>query len=764
MLLSQKTLRIYYIVHPNGWRTGILMRTWSAGCFFMPQRSAYGASEEDVERALEDTLQEMEVRGQDDPDRYLWSEDFGVRQVSLEIHPQALIKNRAVVGARHIPLKLFYAWSKVAERAYRVALPRFEWDVILEDLSLAPEVLGNAISAALLGENPRWVYEFQSGAQEYVKEWSPSWLRRRHKDVRASLHVDDNRMETMEAVAEQWVDKAMRRKLPVAVGPMAHREEVMAMLERETPTSLLLVGPPGVGKTTWVQRLAGLLAQRRRALDKDHHVPRIWATSATQIISGQVYLGMWQERCLKMRRELEYEGDYLFVDHLGPLLREQPGGASIADMFTQAVQRGSMSLIAECTPSELQRAQQQAPGLLDNFHILRLEEPSQSATCVLLGLYQRRRGHTAMLHPQGMGRLVRHLDAFARDQRFPGKGMRFLDWLQQTDGQKKSRPKLLYPKDVSAAYARYSGLPAELISDEHPSSVEALTERLEKAIIGQPGACHACAQVLARFKAGLNNPQRPCGSLFFVGPTGVGKTELTRQLARLMFGDAKRLIRLDMSEYMVPGAAARMMAVGPGVRSLAERVRQEPLSLILLDEIEKAHPEVFDLLLGVLGEGRMTDSLGRLVDFRMALIVMTSNLGAAQSAPSGFGQRTPPTPMRQLQQHFRPEFTARIDRVVPFDHLTSNDVVKIVDLELAKAAARTGLKRRQLQLKVSPEARQTLATRGYDPTYGARPLKRVIEDDVMTPLAVLMARQPSLRQRTIHVTTEPNGTLSLASV
>jgi ATP-dependent Clp protease ATP-binding subunit ClpC len=232
----------------------------------------------------------------------------------------------------------------------------------------------------------------------------------------------------------------------------------------------------------------------------------------------------------------------------------------------------------------------------------------------------------------------------------------------------------------------------------------------------------------------------------------VGKTELAKELARTMFGDETRMIRLDMSEYMRPGAADRLLEVGAGKSSLAQRVRQEPLSLVLLDEIEKAHREVFDLLLAILGEGRLTDEEGRLVDFRMTLIVMTSNLGVSDTRAVGFGgEGDGSASLAKVREHFRPELVNRIDHVVPFRRLDPGDVRRIVDLEIAKAQARTGLLRRGLTLAVSDAARQRLAELGYEPARGARPLTRVIEERIITPLAAKMAADTGLAGRVVRV-------------
>jgi ATP-dependent Clp protease ATP-binding subunit ClpC len=353
----------------------------------------------------------------------------------------------------------------------------------------------------------------------------------------------------------------------------------------------------------------------------------------------------------------------------------------------------------------------------------------------------------AVIHPEGVSRVVHHLSAFRRDQRFPGKAVHFLDWLDADE----ARPSVLYPADVSVAYARYSGLPIAVIADEHPVTTREVAMALRAGVIGQDAACDACARVVVPFKAGVHDPDKPLGSLFFVGPTGVGKTELAKQLAHYLFGDSKRLIRVDMSEYMVRGAAQRLLEVGEGVSSLAQRVRAQPLSLVLFDEIEKAHRETFDLLLGLLGEGRLTDSRGSLVDFRMTIVVMTSNLGVSERAAPGFGTGRQQDFARGVREHFRPEFWNRLDHVVSFGHLQREDVRRIVDLELGKVRAREGLRARGVSLEVSAAARDRLADLGYDERRGARPLQRVIEERVVTPMAVHLAEAPELTGVTFRV-------------
>jgi ATP-dependent Clp protease ATP-binding subunit ClpC len=735
--MSDKSLRVYFTTHHDGRLTGRLLPVWSS-FFDAPAPSAYGASEAEVYALLETRVRQMMMDDVSALDRFLWEEPLQAKTLSVEIHPQTLHKKRPVIGKALVPLRLTYVYGKLETGAYRVLVPRFGWSFVLEELSIAREVLQHALATALLGEQPKGLYDFRHEGEEYVQSWDPGGL----QPSRRGASDEEPAPPVLEQIGEELTSRALSGKAPPLVYDADTLEPWRVYVLREPPRSILFVGGPGVGKTSQVLKMARWIAERRRE-DKQRQYPKIWRTSAERIVAGMVYLGMWQERCLKIIDALSYENHYLYVDRLTSILAPQPDGSSIGDLLLPAAMSEEISLIAECTEAELERCQRRFPEALRPFRILRLEEPPASQVPELMRRYQEVRRSPVGIHPMGLRQLVGHLEMFQRDTLFPGKAFRFLDWMNQQAERGKTRT--LYPRDASEAYARYTGLPLQLISDELPAEQTTLAAQLAQGVIGQPRACELAAGVLARFKAGLNDPEKPVGTMLFAGPTGVGKTELSKQLARTLFGHEDRMIRLDMSEFMLPGSAQRLMEVGPGITSLAERVRQQPMSLVLFDEIEKAHPEIFDLLLGILGEGRLTDSLGRLVDFRMTVICMTSNLGVEQSEPVGYGaERGAGDFLRAVRQAFRPELFNRIDHVIPFRRLSEEDVLRIVDLELEKAASRAGLLRRRLRLVVEPDAKAWLARHGYDPKLGARPLKRLIEAKVMAPIAVRLSADAAL--------------------
>ncbi|WP_394846933.1 AAA family ATPase [Pendulispora brunnea] len=744
--MSGKSFRVYFVMHEDGHRTGTLMRTWDE-FFDRAPPSAYGVTPEDVFAELESKLERMRIERSDRIERYLWDVPFQVHRVRVDVHPMSFVKKRPVIAMKEIPLLLHYAACALEGGGYRIMVPRFGGWFIVEDLALAADVLRHAVGNWLTGENAKSIYDFRTVGDEYVADWSPPLLR--SLDESASRTAgQDGEYPTISAVSEEWTERAAKGKLAPVIGASARFEAHVAKPHDAYLPSLLLVGKSGAGKTTFVRRLAFWLASQRKAKREKGETPvRLFATSADKILAGMVYLGMWQERCHSLVSELSLEGHYLYVDQLHGILRPQHDGSTIADFLEPAMAARELSIIAECTESELERAQRTHPSLMGHMELIRLEEPETPAVIALLDAYAHRLN--LPVHPAGLRRLTRHLAALSPGVAFPGKGFRFLDWLAKDGETRKSRT--LYARDASEAYSRYSGVPLMLLSDDLAASAGDLANVLKKRVIGQDEACEACGRLLARFKANMVDPERPCGTLLFVGPTGVGKTELAKQLARATFGSDDRMLRLDMSEYMLPGSSRRLLESGGDVKSLASRVEQQPLSLVLLDEIEKAHPEVFDLLLGVLGEGRLTASSGRLVDFRSTIIVLTSNIGVSETRSMGFTPQEHGSLAARVRDFFRPELFNRLDAVLSFRALSLDDMERIVELELENVRQRTGFVRRGIGITATAAARRRIAEQGHHPTRGARPLKRWIEEHLVTPIAARMAEDVHFRAAEVLV-------------
>jgi ATP-dependent Clp protease ATP-binding subunit ClpB len=300
-------------------------------------------------------------------------------------------------------------------------------------------------------------------------------------------------------------------------------------------------------------------------------------------------------------------------------------------------------------------------------------------------------------------------------------------------------------EDIAEVVAKWTGIPVAKMLESDRERLTRLEEELSRRVVGQQAAVQAVSDAVRRSRAGLADPNRPTGSFIFLGPTGVGKTETARALAEFLFDDERAIVRLDMSEYMEKHSVARMIGAPPGYvgyeegGQLTEAVRRRPYSVILFDEIEKAHPDVFNVLLQILDDGRLTDSQGRMVDFRNTVIIMTSNVGSALILEAGeqdaAGSVAVEKAVRdQLRLHFRPEFLNRVDDIIVFRQLDRADIAAIVELQLARVRAL--LEQKGLALRVTPEARELVASEGYDPTFGARPLKRVIQRRIQNPIAL----------------------------
>ncbi len=560
----------------------------------------------------------------------------------------------------------------------------------------------------------------------------------------------------LESVATDLGAAAREGGLGVAHEAEALVEEVLGFLAGSDEKAILLVGPSGAGKTAALHE-----AIRRRPRREADPAP-VWHVTGARLVAGMSGLGDWEERCRAVVATARRTRAVLSVGDPNELVEQgQAVGfdVSIAQYLKGPIERGWLRVVGECTEEGLLALERRDRGFAALFRVIRVPEADRARSLAVLGRVE------AALRAAG-GRPVapaalevcHDLHArFAPYRAFPGKAVRFLRRVAREGRGGATSPLLAPPAwpsaheaggtrslvdrgEMTRAFARATGLPEVVLADDLPLDPDAARAFLRERVIGQDGATALVAELLARVRAGVADPRRPLGSFLFLGPTGVGKTETAKALAELLFGRRTRLVRLDMTEYGDGWAAARLTGgtSGEGEGDLTRPVRAEPLSVVLLDEVEKAHPGVFDLLLQVLGDARLTDAAGRVTDFRSTIVILTSNLGAEMPEGAlGFGggaDRGAPF-IAAAEAFFRPELLNRLDAIVPFDPLGPEVVRAIARREVAKALARDGLERRGVRVEAAPALVDAVVAAGFDPRYGARPLKRAVERLLVRPLA-----------------------------
>ncbi len=546
-------------------------------------------------------------------------------------------------------------------------------------------------------------------------------------------------------------------------------EQLLTTLASETMSSAMLIGRGDVGKTALLHEVVERI--------RSGNVPQIlkgrevWFVTANNLVAGMKYTGEWQGRTqmliaqARKGRQILYMADPYEIIVAG---RWSGSDNNMGRFLRPYIESGELTIICECTPETYDATLKAEPGFVNVFHRIDVPETDEADTLAIVGAAARRMETTrnVSIDPAATAAALNLTRRFMPYRAFPGKAVRFVEQLVRDalPGQERS-PTLrsLGREDAIASFTRATGLPPFILSDELAMRVPQVRAFFEERLLGQPDAVTAMVDLVTVIKAGLNDPHKPLGSFFFVGPTGVGKTELAKVLAEFLFGSRERMVRFDMSEYASEDAVPRLIGSAWKADSegeLTRRVREQPFCVILFDELEKAHREVFDVLLGVLGEGRLTDAGGRSADFRNAIIIMTSNLGASRREMQGigFGQTAEPDSAARLEAHFvkeaeqffRPEFFNRIDRIVAFRALDLDAVRRITRRELGKLLMREGVVRRNLLVETDDEVIEKLLTRGFHPLYGARPLQREIERMVILPLARLVVEQAVDHRKLIH--------------
>ena len=606
---------------------------------------------------------------------------------------------------------------------------------------------------------------------------------------------------------------AREGKLDPVIGRDLEIERVMQVLSRRTKNNPVLIGEPGVGKTAVVEGLAQAIA--KNDVPETLKDKQLYSLDLGALVAGSRYRGDFEERLKKVLKEIKTRGDIiLFIDEIHTLVGAgaAEGAIDAASILKPMLARGELQTIGATTLDEYRKHVEKDAALERRFQPIQVKEPSVAHTIeILKGLRDRYETHHRVSITDGaLAAAANMADRYVSDRFLPDKAIDLIDEAgsrlrikrmtapaelrefdekiaaarkakeSAIDGQDFEGAAALRDKEKSLMEERTAaeknwkatdldkvtevdeeliaqvlsastGIPVFKLTEEETARLLRMEDELHRRVIGQDQAIKALSQAIRRTRAGLKDPKRPGGSFIFAGPSGVGKTELSRTLASFLFGDESALIQLDMSEYSERHTASRLFGAPPGYvgydegGQLTEKVRRRPFSVVLFDEVEKAHPDIFNSLLQVLEDGRLTDSQGRTVDFKNTVIIMTTNLGTRDiSKGQGLGfansdddltnyERMKAKVSDELKAHFRPEFLNRIDDVIVFHQLTKEQIISIVDLMIVNLDDR--LKAKDMGIELTQGAKDLLAARGYDPLLGARPLRRVIQREIEDSLS-----------------------------
>ncbi len=606
---------------------------------------------------------------------------------------------------------------------------------------------------------------------------------------------------------------AREGKLDPVIGREKEIERVMQILSRRTKNNPVLIGEPGVGKTAVVEGLAQAII--KGDVPENLKDKQLYSLDLGALVAGSRYRGDFEERLKKVLKEIRTRGDIiLFIDEIHTLVGAgaAEGAIDAASILKPMLARGELQTIGATTLDEYRKHLEKDAALERRFQPIQVAEPSVAHTIeILKGLRDRYESHHKVsINDDAIVAAATLADRYVADRFLPDKAIDLLDEAgsrlrmrrmtappelrefdnriadvrkekeSAIDGQDFEKAASLRDKEkqliqekserekswkagdldvvadvdeelIAEVLSTATGIPVFKLTEAETSRLLRMEDELHKTVIGQDQAIKALSQAIRRTRAGLKDPRRPGGSFIFAGPSGVGKTELSRTLAQFLFGDADALIQLDMSEYSEKHTASRLFGAPPGYvgydegGQLTEKVRRRPFSVVLFDEIEKAHPDIFNSLLQVLEEGRLTDAQGRQVDFKNTVIIMTTNLGTrdiSKSLSLGFAntgdalsnyEKMRNKVTDELKVHFRPEFLNRIDDVIVFHQLSQEQIISIVDLMIANLETR--MKEKDMGIELTAAAKLILAKRGYDPVLGARPLRRTIQREIEDSLS-----------------------------
>lgn len=720
---------------------------------------------------------------------------------------EAKLLKSPVIDTEHILLGILKTEDNVAMK-------------VLHDLQVDYDRAKQAVDAIMAQDpkNPGRIHPKAQGPQSADDDDDegggfPTGGQRKQGDTKSKTPVLDNFGRDLTKLAEDG-------KLDPIVGREKEIERVSQVLSRRKKNNPVLIGEPGVGKSAIAEGLALRIIQRK--VSRVLFNKRIVALDIASLVAGTKYRGQFEERMKAVMNELENSPDViLFIDEIHTIVGAGGASGSLdaSNMFKPALARGEIQCIGATTLDEYRQYIEKDGALERRFQKVLVEPTSVEETIQILNNIKEKYEdhHHVSFTPEAVDACVKLTARYITDRHLPDKAIDALDeagsrvhisnivvpknildieqkiedikeeknkvvrsqryeeaaklrdkerqLLEELDRAKKqweqesrSNRTIVTEENVAEVVAMMSGIPVTRIAEKESGKLRRMKEEMEGRVIGQPDAVAKVVKAIQRNRAGLKDPNRPIGSFIFLGPTGVGKTQLAKELAKYLFDTEDALIRIDMSEYMEKFSVSRLIGAPPGYvgyeegGQLTEKVRRRPYSIILLDEIEKAHPDVFNLLLQALDDGKMTDSLGRHIDFKNAIIIMTSNIGARDLSDFGKGVGFGTTAQssqqedsnrgvieKALRKAFSPEFLNRIDDIIFFRGLKREDIHLIIDIELGhlyKRIAELGY-----ELKLSDEAKDFLVEKGYDEKFGARPLKRAIQKYVEDPLAEEIVNQ-----------------------
>lgn len=737
--------------------------TYTIGVPFVPDIAIYGTDFDTCKGQVADALalRFAEIPA-DQLDSVRMRRDQRLQRVEVELYPK--VKDWQERPAAILAVNLLL--TPLEDGSTGVTVPRLhDWPLyfIVSDLDRLRMVAQNAL--ALHFENmddftAETIEQLQAGPLETLDELEVEFEPQKAeaeappRPPAKPAELDQVGFDLTSPANEHWLSATYERDAEV--------DKVLGVLAGARP-SLVLIGPSGAGKTAIMSEVVRRI--KNKACPEKLHGRQVWAVTSSSLLAGQKYIGEWEGRLQRVVNEVRERNAILFVEDVAGLVeagRHDQSNTSMADYLRPFVQNGSVVIVGDSTPERWRYAEQQNAGFVAQLSPIRVEPADDERTVrivnnILLKIEQR----DGIRFAPGAGEVAVDLtNRFMPYRAQPGKSVRLVeqtagDCLLKPIPEGETRRPDADRKDIAATFTRETGLPEFILADDVPLDLTAVHKHFAERVVGQEDAVDAMVNLIALIKTGLNDPEKPLGSFLFIGPTGVGKTQMVKTLAKYLFGNEERVIRFDMSEYADPFGVRRLLgSPGSGEEGeLTGKVREQPFCVLLLDEFEKAAPQIYDLFLQVLGEGRLTGATGATTSFQNAIIVMTSNLGASARDQRAFGLlgdnqsgagKDQTYWQGKVEDYFRPEFVNRIDQIVPFGPLGPDTMRKIARRELGEVLLRQGVARRNLLVEIDDGIIGLLLEQGFSSAYGARPLKRAIEQRVVVPLARFLAGRTGL--------------------